>query len=380
MSFELNMPGRIIFGTGSFERLSEQIARYGKRIFVICSASAVRAGFIERLKKQDSALCYTVWDRVAGEPTPQSVDAAAAGARASGCDAVLGLGGGSVLDTAKAAAALAVNDGSVEDYLEGVGRGAVITRKPLPFIAVPTTSGTGAENTKNAVISSAEKKYKKSFRHEMLLASVALIDPALTVSVPPAVTAACGMDAVTQLIESYTSVKSNPVTEAWCAQGLKRAGSLLKAYRDGGDIGAREDMSLCSTLSGLALANSGLGAAHGFAAGLGAYRNISHGLACAVLLPHIMRLNIPAATEKYAQVGRLLTGKPYPDDREAANASVEFIERLNAEMGIPSGLGFLNIAPEEAAGIAQASMGGSMKGNPVKLDAEAAKEYLLQLI
>ncbi|MDD6204160.1 MAG: iron-containing alcohol dehydrogenase [Firmicutes bacterium] len=380
MSFELNMPGRIIFGTGSFERLSEQIARYGKRIFVICSASAVRAGFIDRLKKQDPALCYTVWDRVAGEPTPQSVDAAAAEVRASGCDAVLGLGGGSVLDTAKAAAALAVNDGSVEDYLEGVGRGAVITRKPLPFIAVPTTSGTGAENTKNAVISSAEKKYKKSFRHEMLLASVALIDPALTVSVPPAVTAACGMDAVTQLIESYTSVKSNPVTEAWCAQGLKRAGSLLKAYRDGGDIGAREDMSLCSTLSGLALANSGLGAAHGFAAGLGAYRNISHGLACAVLLPHIMRLNIPAATEKYAQVGRLLTGKPYPDDREAAKASVEFIERLNAEMGIPSGLGFLNISPEEAAGIAQASMGGSMNGNPVKLDAEAAEEYLLQLI
>lgn len=380
MNFEIFTPSRIIFNCGAFEKLGSMLSEYGKRVFVVCSPSATRNGVIHNLKTQvvDNGIDIYVYDNIKGEPSPESVDNAAKEAIAFGADIILGIGGGSAIDTAKAVCGLVTNFGSVEDYLEGVGNGAVIINRPLPFIAVPTTSGTGAEATKNAVISSEQKHYKKSFRDARLLPKLVVIDPLLTISLPKNITASCGMDAITQLIESYTSIKSNAYTEGLCLQGIKKIPSLLKAYEHHNDVSARSDMAFCALLSGIALANSGLGAAHGFASGIGAYSGVSHGMACAVLLPHVMRLNAEVAAEKYANIGRILCGEDMSQD-EAVIAAIEYIENMNKTMNIPVDFKSWDITAS-AEEIARASMGGSMTGNPVPIDMEKAIEFIQELL
>lgn len=380
MKFDIYMPQRILFQQGAFSLLGGIAGQYMQRCFVVCYNSAVSDGLMDALAKQNPALSFVVMSDVCAEPSPQSVDAAVKRAKKSGCDGVIGIGGGSVIDTAKAVAGLVTNGGSAEDYLEGVGRGLQITKKPLPFIAVPTTSGTGAEATKNAVLSSMEKKYKKSMRSEKLLPLVALVDPVLTVGLPPQVTAACGMDAITQLIESYVSIKSNVLTDALCTAGLQRAASLTDAYANGTNLQAREDMALCSLFSGIALANSGLGAAHGFAAGLGAVKGISHGLACAVMLPHVMRYNLSAKPERFAAIGEWLCQKRFDAPDIAAQAGINKIVQMNNAMNIPCDLKFLSITQLELEEIVRASMGGSMSGNPIPINEQIAKDFLLTLI
>jgi alcohol dehydrogenase class IV len=300
-------------------------------------------------------------------------------------DVIAAIGGGSVLDAAKALAGLITNGGSIMDYLEGVGKGKIIEKPAVPFIAAPTTSGTGTEVTKNAVISSRTMKFKKSIRHQYLIPRIAIIDPELTLTQPPDVTAACGMDALTQLIEPYVSIKSNPFTDAICLKGVELVSqSLLRAYNNGSDLEARENMCLASLMGGIALANAGLGAVHGIAAPLGAFFPLAHGVACASVLPAAFHVNsdviakLPgnsALLSKFADVSRILTGPQEKDDRTAISNGIAWLNDLKRELKIPT-LSQLGILESDLPFIVSESRGSSMKTNPVVLSDEEIGEIL----
>ena len=304
------------------------------------------------------------------------IDAGAKLARAMKPKLVVSVGGGSVINCAKAIAALAVNEGSVEDYLEGVGRRFPVANTPLPHIAIPTVSGTGAEMTKNAVIVSPEKGYKKSMRSDGMIPTIALIDPLLTVTVPRPITAAGSMDAITQLFESCITLRRRPETTMLALEGLHIARmALITCYEEGGNILAREQMALVSMLGGVCLANSGLGMAHGVAAGLGALFDMSHGLACGILLPHAIRYNRAACTNELAQALTAFLNQP----RASANAideGIAVIKELNCRLGIPPDLKHLQLKEEDLKRLAKASLGSSMSANPVPMTEESVLEFL----
>jgi len=291
------------------------------------------------------------------------------------CDVVISLGGGSAIDAGKAIAAVATNGGEPLDFLEVVGKGRELSIPPLPFIAAPTTAGTGSEVTRNAVLGSSGHGVKASMRSPLMLPRIALIDPELTYGLPPAVTASTGLDALTQLIEPYVSARANPLVDAICIEGMKRAaGALPQAFHDGGDVEARRDMSLASLFGGLALANAGLGVVHGFAAPLGGQWKAPHGALCAALLPHGMAANVAAmrarapehpALERYAAIACLLTGK---NDANAENG-IEWVRALCVELNIPA-LRVWGISQADLAGVVdKAAHASSMKANPIPLTA-----------
>jgi alcohol dehydrogenase class IV len=288
-SFEFFGVGRIVFGRGTFARVAEIATPLGRKPLVVYNGDAPgRGGALDRLAAQFDATLI----RQKGEPTVADVDRALGSARQANCDSVIALGGGSALDAGKAVAGLLANGGSALDYMEVVGKGQKITKPSVPWLAIPTTAGTGAEATRNAVIGFPEKKFKASIRSELLLPRVALIDPELAVNVPPEVTAASGMDALCQCIESYTSTGANPITDALALRGIHLAArSLRRAYASGTDLAAREDMAMAALISGITLTSAGLGAVHGFAAPLGANFPVPHGIVCAALLPHVIRAN-----------------------------------------------------------------------------------------
>jgi alcohol dehydrogenase class IV len=333
------------------------------------AASLVEAGLI--------AASYTV----SGEPYIGGVEQGAQLARAAGCDLVIGIGGGSVLDTAKAIAALAPNDGGALEYMEVVGAGKPLARAALPMIAVPTTAGTGSEATRNAVIAAPEQRAKASIRHPSLLPRLALVDSTLTHDLPPHLTASSGLDALTQLIEPYVSRRAQPIADGLCQEGLARASwALRRAYHAPEDAAARETMSSASLLSGMALANAGLGVVHGIAAPLGGSYPAPHGAACAALLPHVTAVNIRAlrrrdpdgpALARYTRLAAVLV-RPgaAPDDLVAA------LGELVAELQIP-GLAAYGLAeagiPELAAAAAQAS---STRANPIDLELGELEEAI----
>ena len=262
ISFEFATATRIIFGAGRAKDLGGIVAEFGKRALFVQPEPALPCA--------TTALADGVAFGVSGEPTVALVREGTELAQREGCDVVVGFGGGSVIDTAKAIASLLANGGDPLDYVEVVGKGKTISKPSAPFIAVPTTAGTGAEVTRNAVLGSPEHKVKVSMRSAHMLARVALVDPLLTLGLPPAVTASTGLDALTQVIEPFVSCKANPMTDAICREGMRRAArSLRRAYENGSDVAAREDMSVTSLFGGLALANAGLGAVHGFAAPIG---------------------------------------------------------------------------------------------------------------
>ena len=289
-------------------------------------------------------------------------------------DLVLAIGGGAALDLGKAVAALATNSPSdtVEDYLEGVGQGLQITERPLPLIAMPTTSGTGSEATKNAVISSRTEKYKKSLRSDWMIPAVALIDPELTVTCPRHITAWSGMDAITQLIESLITPRSSPITRTFCWEGLRSAIPWLKRACDEPDCRpAREAMSHAAFLSGVTLANAGLGMAHGVAAALGVHCNVPHGLACATLLPTALQVNRSHCEAALAEMASLFESRTWPNPAIAAEFTMEAITRLGIDLGVPQRLRDLGVRHEQLAELVPASRGNSMSGNPRPLsDAE----------
>ena len=362
----------VLFGPGVRAEIPARAAALGRRCLLLTGSRPERGAWLRDALSavMDDVLVVPV----GAEPEAEGVVAWALAARTRGCDVVVAMGGGSVLDAGKALAALTTNDGDVFDYLEVVGRGMPLEHPPLPMIAVPTTAGTGSEVTANAVLLSREHGVKVSLRSPSMIPDLAVVDPELAVSLPPRQTAATGMDALTQLMEAFVSHLSNPLTDPLCRDGMTRAArSLRRAVADGADIGARSDMALASLFSGMALANAKLGAVHGFAAPLGAMLEAPHGEICAALLPHVMEANIGAlrtvnaahpSLERYAETGFLLTG-----DRDAM-AAVRFVRSLCADLGV-RGLGELGLDEtmlDEAA--RKAADASSMKGNPVRLGHE----------
>jgi len=374
MKFEFATAARIVFGRGSLRELGAIAAGFGTRAIVVAGGpAALAAGAVELLAAQGVAGTVHV---ARGEPTLDGVRAGVAAARAVGADLVVAIGGGSVIDCGKAIAALVANGGDPLDYLEVVGQGRPIALPSLACIAVPTTAGTGSEVTRNAVIASPAHRVKASLRSPHLLPRVALVDPELTVGVPPAVTAATGMDALTQLIEPLVSARANPLTDALCREALRRgAGALERACRDGSDVAAREALSFAALCGGLALANSGLGAVHGFAAPIGGMFEAPHGAVCARLLGPVIDANLRAlrqrdpdnpARQRYDEVARIVTGRADAVGDDAA----QWARSIARELGIPplSAYGLGEGAVMDV--VAAAQKASSMQANPVRLTAD----------
>jgi alcohol dehydrogenase class IV len=387
--FQFTTAARIVFGRGRLDEIGGLAAELGRSALVVTNADrSGRQGLIDRVERLLSAEAVTAelfWIR--GEPQIEHVDAALERARERGCDLIIGLGGGSAIDAAKAVAGLLTNGGSCLDYMEVIGEGRPIRRPAAPWVAVPTTAGTGAEVTRNAVIGSAQRAYKASIRSPLLLPRLALIDPVLGVGVPPEVTARSGMDALTQCIESYTSTGANPLTDALALEGVRRAaGSLRRACEHGDDVEAREQMAFAALISGITLTNAGLGAVHGFAAPMGARFPIPHGTVCAALLPHVMRANVAVLRDRdprhpmlarYAELGRAMGGGRLLDDEDAAvDAGLEVVRDLVRELGIP-GLARYGLTEAAIPDIVEmARRASSMRFNPVELSPRELTEIL----
>jgi alcohol dehydrogenase class IV len=384
MHFEFAASTRIIFGSGKVREAVSVAASMGNHALLVCGRTPGRlAPFISELKAR--GLQCTLFP-FAGEPTVARALEGVRIAEDAGCEVVIGFGGGSALDGAKAVAALRANPGDPLDYLEVVGKGNPLTKPSLPCICIPTTAGTGSEVTKNAVLLTPEQKVKVSLRGPKVLPLLAVVDPDLTHSVPPPVTAATGIDALTQLIEPFVSNAANPLTDAICREGIQRATRWLRtACADGSNAQARENMALASLFGGLALANAGLGAVHGLAAPLGGTIDIPHGTACARLLPIVMEANLRAlkarathssALSRYDEIAQLLTGS---SSARAADG-VNWIYSLCSDLSIP-GLSAFGITPADVSRVAQkAQASSSMKGNPVLLTFEELKGILEKAI
>ncbi len=380
MKFEFATATRIIFGVGALQGIGPLAADFGTRALVVGGRTLERlTPLLDLLQKQGIA---TTLFSVPAEPTVDLVLEGVQTARAAACDLVIGMGGGSVLDAGKAIAALLTNPGDPFDYLEVVGRGQALTVPPVPYLAIPTTAGTGAEVTRNAVLAAPEQGVKVSLRSPLLLPRLALVDPALTYAMPPAITASTGLDALTQCLEPYVSHQANPLTDALCREGMGRAaGALRRALYDGQDEDARRDMALASLCGGLALANAKLGAVHGFAAPLGGMFPAPHGVICARLLPLVMAANVQAlqaraaadrALTRYAEVAQILTGQP---DAEAADG-VAWVQALCAELAIPPLADFGVSEDDFPALVAKAQKASSMQGNPIILTIEELTQIL----
>jgi len=384
MRFEFATASRIVFGVGVLKEAGALAAELGHRALVVVGRSGERAApLLDGLK---AAGVEEVTFTVAGEPTTDLVREGTAQARAAGCDLVIGIGGGSVIDAGKAIAALLANGGDPLDYLEVIGRGQPITQPSVPYIAIPTTAGTGAEVTANAVLASPEHRQKVSLRSPLMLPRVALVDPALTYSMSPELTASTGLDAFAQVLEPYVSLMANPLTDTLCREGLMRvAHSLHQAYQNGKDAEAREDMALVSLFGGLALANAKLGAVHGLAGVLGGMFDAPHGALCGRLLPFVMDANVRAlqardadslALERYDDVAVILTGEW---DVEAADG-VAWVQELCKALHVPGLAPYGVTAGVFADVIEKAMASSSMKGNPIKLTTAEVRGILMRAL
>jgi len=374
VNFEFATPTRIIFGEGRLADVPKIVSGMGSRVLVVEG----RSGRAESLVRQlGEARLATTTIRVASEPTISLVEAGLARARGEQCDIVVAVGGGSVIDAGKAISALLTNDAPVRDYLEVIGTARPLAHRAAPFIAIPTTAGTGAEVTRNAVLMAEAEQVKVSLRSPLMLPAVALIDPELTYSLPPSVTASTGLDALTQCIEPFVSPQANPLSDAVAREGIRRASTALRrAFHDGDDREARRDMAVASLCGGLALANAKLGAVHGFASPLCGMFPVPHGVACARLLPLITEINVRAlrarmpdtpAAARYDEVARIATG----DTSARAEDAVVWLRELVAELSVP-GLSSYGVGVEDIPRVvAAARQASSMQGNPIVLtDAE----------
>ncbi|BBL71053.1 iron-containing alcohol dehydrogenase [Methylogaea oryzae] len=387
--FEIARLPRIVFGDGSLARVPALVAQYGRRILLVTGAkSFLQSGHWSELADALRA-AGTEWETftVAGEPSPQLADEAAGRFRSAGIEVVLGIGGGSVLDAAKAIAGLLRVPNSVMDYLEGVGPELPYAGPSVPFIAVPTTAGTGSEATKNAVLSvQGENGFKKSFRHELLVPEYAVLDPQLLASCPPAQIAANGMDALTQLLESYVSTKANPYTDALAMSGMRMVrDSLFAWYEQAAEAqAARGAMLYAALLSGITLAQVGLGSVHGLASPLGAFFPIPHGVACGTMVAVCTEVNIRSlrqrapdspALPKYAHVGKVLAQDMSLDDAAACDHLVNTLRRWTERLDLPR-LSHYGMAAADVAKVVANSRGSSMKTNPIVLTDDEVAECL----
>ncbi len=371
MRFEFATATRIVFGEGSVKELAPAARSFGERALVVLGKSGLRiAGLTGQLKKEGLAISLF---HVSGEPTVETVLSGLEQARNEHCDLVIGIGGGSVIDAGKAIAGLMPNPGQIYDYLEVVGKGKPLTNSSAPYIAIPTTAGTGSEVTRNAVITVTDQRVKVSLRSPLMLPRVAIVDPELAYNLPPEITASTGLDALTQLIEPFLSNAANPMTDAFCREGLRRAArSLRRAYENGNDPHARQDMALASLFGGMALANAKLGAVHGFAGPIGGMFPAPHGAICARLLPLVVEMNLQAIRdraaqrpdlERFTEMSRLLTSDP----NCRAEDGIRWLHDLCAALNVPPLATYGITKSDFSEIIAQAKKASSMKGNPIEL-------------
>jgi alcohol dehydrogenase class IV len=385
LSYEFTAPRRIVFGSGRRKDLGTLVAPLGRRVFLLPGSRALEqngelASAIDRLQRADLEVLRL--ETITREPTVADVDRTVAEIRGHNpqqTDVLLALGGGSAIDLAKAAAAVVAHPEAegVSCFLEGVPHKRDITREVLPIVAVPTTAGTGSEATRNGVVSSPEQRAKRSIRSERLLPRLVVVDPELTLSLPPAVTAATGLDAITQLIESYISRRATPLSRMLVHQGLPGTCEALRtACRDGSHLPSREILAQAALLSGLALANSGLGLAHGVAAALGVHADVSHGLACAVMLPAALRYNLDCKTDDLATLSWLLLGPSAESPRQAAQRLIDTLEILLLELQVPRQLRDLGVRHEQLPDLVRDSRGNSLSGNPRDVSDAELREVL----
>ena len=381
---EFCTPGKIIFGPGGLSQVGAEAKRLGNKVLVVLGRSAMRkSGALNRLTRllKENNLEYIVYENIPSDPTVETVDNGANFARKEGCNLVIALGGGSVLDTGKAISAMVTNEGSVADYQEIEGKGRKFKTKPIPFIAIPTTSGTGSEATKNAVITNTKLGLKKSIRDPWLIPEIALVDPELTLSLPPYVTAICGGDALTQCVESYLGKKSQEITDALALHAIGLIGkNLVKTVKDGKNLEARKNMAMAALLSGLCLSNSGLGAAHALSHPLGVYYKIPHGLSCAVLLPYVMEYNLPVVTKRLTKIAQSL-GEDISilSETENAQRAVDKVKDLLTQAGIKSNLSEWEIKKDNFSQLVKGSKGGSLNNNPRDVSDEDLIELLYKI-
>lgn len=383
---------RIIFAPGAINQLPEICLGYGNRVLLVTgAASFINSEHFKTLTAGFSSLNISFEQcAIPGEPSPQLIDALVNQYKDDRFDVVLGIGGGSALDAAKAIAGLLNIQDSVMDYLEGVGPEKTYTGPSVPFIAVPTTAGTGSEATKNAVLSlQGENGFKKSFRDDKLVAEYALVDPALLATCPKNIIAANGMDAFTQLIESYVSLNSNHMTDALALQGIRTArDSLLALYHNVNDAQAQSDMAYASLMSGICLAQTGLGSVHGLASPLGAFYPIPHGVVCGTLLAEATQMNIQLMTEKeptnpalqkYAEIGEVISGKHFNSTEQSLKSLCTILHGWTETLNLPR-LGRFGLTREAIEKVVLNSRGSSMKTNPIVMtDKEIAKLLLARL-
>ena len=380
MRFEFATARRIVFGPGTLSEVASMAVEMGRRPLVVTGQSGDRAvPLMHALEKLEMEITRF---QVLAEPTIDMALGVVQKARQAACDLVIGIGGGSVIDTGKVAAALITNSGQLMDYLEIIGNAQPLECAAAPYIAIPTTAGTGSEVTRNAVLGSPEHRVKISMRSPFMLPDLAVVDPELTVSLPPSITASTGLDALTQLMEAFVSSHANAMTDGICREGLLRAAeSLQRVYENGSDRKAREDMCLASLFSGFALANAKLGAVHGIAGPLGGMVSGAHGAICAGLLPYVMEMNIKAlrtraadspALERYNELACILTQRSNASAKDAIAWVKNLCQTLQVESLAHLGLNKADLP----AVVAKSQISSSMQGNPIRLTEDELMEIL----
>ncbi len=370
--YEFRLPEKILFGSGSLKVIGQEAENWGRKALLVTGKRAMReTGILERareyLKKSGIEIC--LYEGVETDPSLETVERGTCLAKEKGCRLIIGLGGGSALDAAKAIAGTVAQEGSIEEYHEG----REIRKPGLPFLAIPTTAGTGTEVTQNSVLTNKRKRIKKSIRSPYLLPRLALVDPELTLFLPPAVTAASGLDALTHAMESYVSLAAQPQTDALAIQAVKLIGAnLIPAFQQGNNLKVRENVAMGSLLAGMSFANARLGAVHALVHPLGAKFGLSHGIACGLLLPYVMEFNLRAREEKYGELGEALG-----EGREATQA-IDAVRHLLKEMGMPQRLREVGIGKSDLPELVEDTRGsGSLKANPRPANAEELRNILL---
>jgi alcohol dehydrogenase class IV len=380
LKFDFSTSSRIIFGSGESKNIGRYISTFGKKAFIVKGGSSNYGyGFFKLI---DSCCEKTTYFSVKNEPNTELINSAVQLARSNHCDFVIGFGGGSVIDTGKAVAALLSNEGDLLDYLEVVGKGLPLRNLAKPYIAIPTTAGTGSEVTRNAVIDVPEKKVKVSMRNAYMLPAIALIDPELTLNLPPEITASTGMDAFVQVVEPYICNSPNVMVDMFCRDAIPRAAKYLpKAFLNGSDLEARQNMSWVSLMGGLSLANGKLGAVHGFAGPMGGMFHAPHGALCAALLPAVFEINYKSIIrnnssnpliKRFDEIAMWITGSPKATVYDAISKLIELSHYFKLKT-----LCELGITKEDFPEIVEkAKNASSMKGNPVALEDAELRDIL----
>lgn len=384
-NFDFYNPVKIIFGIGCLKQVGVEAEKLGNKALIVLGKKSIReSGILDKLihSLKMHGVNFTFYENVLSDPSVEMVDHGTKIAIKENCNLVIAIGGGSVLDAGKAISAMITHPGSVAEYQEIKGMKKQFHHKIIPCIAIPTTSGTGSEVTKNAVITNTKKGLKKSIRDNKLFPEIALIDPELTVSLPPKETAVCGGDALTQCIESYLGRKSQYFTDILALKGIELVSrNLVKCVKEGNNLKARSGMSMAALLSGICLSNSGLGIAHALSHPLGVHYKIPHGLSCAVLLPLVMENNLPLTAKKQKKIAQSLGANIHGlSDTKAGFAAIKKVQHIFLNIGIENNLSLWRIKESDFPKIIQESQGGNLANNPGNVSEEDLHHILSKIV